>query len=176
MKALFTVAEHILYPYPQFRVLPVDGLLSFADFLVPGVALTGNVHETPVYHDPLVHDQMLLLQESEELVEQLVEHLPLGQLLAEGPYRFLVGHLVAAGEPEEVPKRESVANLVFGLPIALSFSIVSSLSKRVILPCFLYVGLASFIVFQIYRKYTNNSLNDNWLQQLFIVKSSKTDT
>ena len=42
--------------------------------------------------------------------------------------------------------------------------------------CCLYVGLVSFMPILIRGKYTNNSLNDNWLRKILIVKSSKTAT
>ena len=75
-------------------------------------------HEAPVYHNPFVYNQRLLIQKLEEQVEQIVENIFLDQLLTEDPYRFFVGYLVAAGESEETAKREPVTNLIFCLFVA----------------------------------------------------------
>lgn len=65
-----------------------------------------------------MQDQVVLLQKSVEFIEQLPQKTFLCQFLLESPYCFLVGHLVAAGQSEEVAERESVADLVFRLRVA----------------------------------------------------------
>ena len=87
------------------------------------------------------------------------------QFLLEGPYRFLVGHLVAAGQPEEVAEREPVADLVFRH---------CRKARRQLAACMSVWSLSLPILIR--GKYTNNSLNDNWLRKILIVKSSKTAT
>jgi len=159
MFLIINVPEHMFHPHAQLRVLPVDGLLPFADLLASGVPLdhlvlhpelphhplhpfadVGTVgeqilspvfsvlfacvvlarclHEAPVYHGALMQDQVVLLQEGVEFVEQLIEKTFLCQFLLESPYCFLVGHLVAAGQSEEIAEREPVADLVFRLRVA----------------------------------------------------------
>ena len=99
--------------------IPQLAALAFLDLfvLLTRVTLARHLHEVPVYHGALMHDQVVLVQKGVKFIEQLLEKTFLCQFLLESPYRFLVGHLVAAGQSEEVAERQSVANLVFHLRV-----------------------------------------------------------
>ena len=53
MFLIINVPEHMFHPHAQLRVLPVDGLLPFADLLASGVPLDHLVLHPELPHHPL---------------------------------------------------------------------------------------------------------------------------
>ena len=53
VKTLFLVPEHMFHPHAQLRVLPIDGLLPFADLLASGVPLDHLALHPELPHHPL---------------------------------------------------------------------------------------------------------------------------
>ena len=144
MFLIINVPEHMFHPHAQLRVLPVDGLLPFADFLASGVSLDYLVLHPEFPHHPLhpfadvgtVREQILTPVFLDYFV--LFACVVLARCLHEAP----VYH--GALMQDQVVLLQAVCMLVW--PDSLSFLICG--------------------------KYTNNYLNNNGLREIFTIKSS----
>ena len=141
VKALFHVPEHMFHPHAQLRVLFVDGLLPFADFLASGVPLDHLVLHPELPHHPL-HPFADVGTVGEQILSPVLSVLFACVVLARCLHEAPVYH--GALMQDQVVLLQAVCMLVWS----------DSLS-------FLICG-----------KYTNNSLNDNGLREIFTIKSS----
>ena len=141
VKALFHVSEHMFHPHAQLRVLLVDGLLPFADFLASGVPLDHLVLHPELPHHPL-HPFADICTVGEQILSPVLSVLFACVVLARCLHEAPVYH--GALMQDQVVLLQAVCMLVWS----------DSLS-------FLICG-----------KYTNNSLNDNGLREIFTIKSS----
>ena len=153
VKALFHVPEHMFHPHAQLRVLFVDGLLPFADFLASGVTLDHLVLHPELPHHPL-HPfadvgALLLLGGALFRIPQLAAPVFLD-------YFVLFACVVLARCLHEAPVYHGALMQ----------------DQVVLLQAVCMLVWSDSLSFLICGKYTNNSLNDNGLRENFIIKSS----